>query len=258
MNLKHMVAGNFKGILGVPDIHSDLISLKQAINFARENDLFVVFLGDLTDGTDRYAVCPTETVETVLEEMDAGRAFFNYGNHDEKFFRYAKGNNVTVRDYMRFTLDYAREGEAHLIELFKKLEAHERSAFFSHYGNWRFFHAGYHYHLHTRGLDVNMHGAIRSRLIYGDGKVDEKTGLIVREYGWTEDVPHSVKCVVGHDYNPMTLPIKGGQPYINTNAKGGKVFFIDTGCGKGGHLTTMTLLAHGDDLNFAGFKSFKR
>ncbi|MGH7451368.1 MAG: AAA family ATPase, partial [bacterium] len=52
----------------------------------------LIFLGDLVDrGPDSVGV-----LQLALDMVDAGRAFWVPGNHDDKFYRYLKGNPVKI------------------------------------------------------------------------------------------------------------------------------------------------------------------
>ena len=53
-------------------------------------------------------------------------------------------------------------------------------------------------------------------------------------YRWVDDVPEGRIVIVGHD-------IRAKEPRAVVGAKGGKTVFLDTGCGKGGTLSTADL-----------------
>jgi hypothetical protein len=54
----------------------------------------------------------------------------------------------------------------------------------------------------------------------------------VPAYTWVDDVPAGHYAVVGHDR-------RSPYPFVQNNIMGGGAVFIDTGCGKGGQLSSV-------------------
>ena len=109
MDLRNIVAGKgYSGLATFSDIHAHAKKLKKGIKYALNNNLFIVFLGDLVDGHDK----PLETVLAVKTILDEGNGVLVIGNHDDKFYRYAKGNPVKLKKANKQTLaDVPKGGE---------------------------------------------------------------------------------------------------------------------------------------------------
>ena len=71
-----------------------------------------------------------------------------------------------------------------------------------------------------------------------------------------KQIPRNKIVMVGHDRRPMGNDIIGKHPHINNNKNGSKVFYMDTGSGKEGHLTTAILQFYQEGLIFSRFKKF--
>ncbi len=59
-----------------------------------------------------------------------------------------------------------------------------------------------------------------------------ESGKPERVLRWVDEIPPGMIVYVGHDQRSTD-----GRPYIRTGRKGGKAVFMDTGAGKGGHLS---------------------
>ena len=82
----------FSGILVIGDVHGQLDSFMSAVEYSKKNDLFFISLGDLVDRGPR----PFEVVNEMFNIVEQDRGHFIIGNHDDKFYRYAKGNKVRL------------------------------------------------------------------------------------------------------------------------------------------------------------------
>jgi hypothetical protein len=63
--------------------------------------------------------------------------------------------------------------------------------------------------------------------------------------------------MVGHDRAPVFNTVIT-EPMVRTNSKGGKVIFMDTGCGKGGFLSGAVIFADKNRFVVDHFESFAR
>ena len=76
----------------IGDVHGGYAPFKRAIDFARENDLHLISVGDLIDnGPDGALV-----VSNMLSLLDKGYASVVKGNHEHKIIRYLNGANVIL------------------------------------------------------------------------------------------------------------------------------------------------------------------
>ena len=86
----------------IGDVHgcvSELMALVKKIDADGYADYKLVFVGDLTDrGPSNAGV-----LEYVMYLVESGRAICVRGNHDDKLFRYLKGNSVKLNDALSKT-----------------------------------------------------------------------------------------------------------------------------------------------------------
>jgi protein phosphatase len=101
----------------------------------------------------------------------------------------------------------------------------------------RFFvHGGFHPAMRMMAAPAFPAGRpdpLLARALYGEttGKTTG-SGRPERLLNWVKVIPENVTVYCGHDRRS-----NDGRPYIRTNADGGKAVFMDTGAGKGGHLS---------------------
>ena len=67
----------------IGDVHADFIPFKRAIDFARENDLHLISVGDIVDGGTDGAICVSE----MLKLLEEGKGSVVKGNHEHKIIR---------------------------------------------------------------------------------------------------------------------------------------------------------------------------
>lgn len=253
MDLKNIVAGGgYSGLATFSDVHGHAKKLKKGIRYALNNNLFIVFLGDLVDGHDK----PLETVLAVKTILDEGTGVLVIGNHDDKFYRYAKGNPVILKQANKQTLaDVPKNGQKLFLQTIIDLNEHPRSDYHFEYDNWVFVHGGCHEEVWQKPEKLSTKA--RHRALYGEvnGEKDEDD-FPVRLYNWVDQIPSGSGVVVGHDRKPY-----GGKklvdtgPLDHTNDQGGRVIFSDTGCGKGGKLTLTVFKFEGDTIEMAGYET---
>jgi len=103
-----------------------------------------------------------------------------------------------------------------------------------------FVHGGYHRAMLGTPAPLFPEGrpdALLARALYGQttGRMTA-SGKPERLLRWIEDIPEGMTVYCGHDRRSAD-----GRPYIRTNARGGTAVFLDTGAGKGGHLSWMDI-----------------
>lgn len=267
MNLKNIIASGYSGLATFSDVHAHAEKLKKGIRYALNNNLFIVFLGDLVDGHDK----PLETVLAVKAILDAGTGVLVIGNHDDKFYRYAIGNPVILKKQNKQTLaDIPKGGEKLFLQTMIDLVTHKNASHHYAYDNWVFIHGSCHEEVWTNPEKLSKKA--RHRAMYGEvtGESepigwrkllpkairDTDKDFPVRQYNWVDEIPSGRGVVVGHDRKPY-----GGKkladtgPFDHTNPQGGRVIFSDTGCGKGGHLTLMVFKFEGDGIEQVGYET---
>lgn len=225
MNIKNAIElGNFNGFLTISDIHGEYDSAKKAVEIAFEQNLLVIFLGDLLDG----GCYPTETLLLVKSVLDEKLGILILGNHDDKLYRYVIGNKVKLSVAQLETLEDVNNYDL-FADTLKDLFTHPLSSFYSYLDNYLFVHGAAHRTLWDYPDELSSKQ--KATCLYGevDGTRDER-GWPNRTYGWCEDVPNGHIVFVGHDRSAKGKSLTEILEY--TNSKGGKVYFTDCSCGK--------------------------
>jgi len=255
MDLTNIIAsGGYNGLVTFSDIHAHAKKLKKGIRYALKNNLFIIFLGDLVDGHDR----PLETVLAVKAILDAGTGVLVIGNHDDKFYRYAKGNPVILKKQNKQTLaDVPKGGEQLFLQTMIDLAEHQMSDHMHRFANWRFIHGAAHVDVWADPENPdNLTKKAKHRAMYGEVNGEtEADGFPVRLYNWVDEIPSDHNVIVGHDRKPYgagKLADKG--PLDQTGVKGGRAVFTDMGCGKGGVLCLSVFKIEGDQIEMTGHK----
>lgn len=213
----------------VGDVHGDAT----AFAYATATDRFIVQLGDLTDhGPDSAG-----TLRMMFDLIDQGKGLFILGNHDLKLARVLSGEHLRVEPVVQATIDQLDDTlKARTLRM-----AAEAPAWLRH-GSALFVHGGF----HTIMLDEpspdhkldRPQGPV-ARALYGEptGRI-QADGYPERSLRWVDRIPPNLTVYCGHDRRSSD-----GRPYIRHNRDGGTAIFVDTGAGKGGHLSWIDLPA---------------
>ena len=207
----------------IGDVHGD----SRAFAIAAETNHFIIQLGDLVDeGPDTPGA-----LAIMFKIIDENRGLFLLGNHDYKLLRALRGDSVTKPPYLARTIS----------ELSQDLSARAqteitRAPAWIRHQNLIFVHGGFHPAMLFEPLPPFPTGrpnALLARAIYGQttGRVTG-AGKPERLLNWVDDIPANMTVYCGHDRRSQD-----GRPYIKTGDRGGKAVFLDTGAGKGGHLS---------------------
>jgi hypothetical protein len=211
----------------VGDVHGDATGFAYAI----ATDRFIVQLGDLTDhGPDSAG-----TLRMMFDLMDRGRGLFIMGNHDLKLARVLSGDHVRVEAVVQATVDQLDDTlKVRVIDLVAEAPA------WLLYDRVLFVHGGF----HTAMLEQPSpdHGLDRpagpmARALYGEPTGRMQTdGYPERSLRWVDRIPNGLTVYCGHDRRSSD-----GRPYVRHGVQGGSAVFLDTGAGKGGHLSWIDL-----------------
>lgn len=254
MDLTPYLDKGYRGVVTFSDVHAHADKLGQGIRYAIENDLFIIFLGDLVDGHDK----PLETVVAVKAILDENRGVLVIGNHDDKFYRHALGNPVMLKGAQQKTLGHVKGREQLFLTTIVDLVEHRNSAHLWRYANWVFTHGACHAEVWSNPTELSREA--RHRALYGETTGEtEPDGMPVRIYNWVEDIPADHNVVVGHDRKPYgQTKLKKEGPLHQTNQRGGRAIFTDTGCGKSddGKLTLTVLMLTDGGLELANHVAF--
>lgn len=215
----------------VADVHGDTA----AFAYAAATDNFIVQLGDLTDhGPDSAG-----TLRIMFDLIDRGRGLFILGNHDLKLARALAGQSVRTDAAVQTTIGQLDDTlRARMIH-----EAARAPAWLLH-GSALFVHGGFHSAMLTepapaQGLE-RAQGTV-ARALFGEatGRI-QPDGYPERSLRWVDRIPAGLTVYCGHDRRSLD-----GRPYIKRGSAGGSAIFLDTGAGKGGHLSWIDLPARG-------------
>jgi len=189
--------------------------------FAHPEGRRIIFLGDLVDRGPNS----TGALKLAFDMIDAGRAMWVPGNHDNKFYRYLKGNPVRISHGLDKT-----------IQQFETLTESERQIlperFRQHYrrlAEHLVFDGGQLVAAHA-GMKAEMQGRaggrVRKFALYGEttGEVDV-LGLPVR-VNWAADYHGNALVAYGHTPTPAAK-------FVNNTIN------LDQGCVFGGKLSAL-------------------
>jgi protein phosphatase len=210
----------------VGDVHGD----SRAFAFAAETDRFIVQLGDLIDnGPDSPGA-----LRQMFRLIDEGRGLFMVGNHDRKLARALAGDRVRAGPALQDTI-------AALDDDLKTRVLHEvaRAPAWALHGSCFFVHAAFHSAMlaNTPPSGLGPVDPLLSRALFGEttGRL-QPDGYPERLLRWVNHIPAGVTVYCGHDQRS-----RDGRPWITHGDSGGTAIFLDTGAGKGGHLSWIDL-----------------
>jgi hypothetical protein len=216
------------GITVIADVHGDLAALEEALTWAKSRRRFAWLLGDTID----YGPATLATLERVHRATMWGEAALILGNHERKIARWldqerghvrlSEGNRVTTTALERLP----ELGKQQWIGRFRAVLAH--ASLTQQVDNVVLIHAAAHPSLWTT---PDRHG-VELLALYGES--DHTSGRYRRSHNWVDSVPNGKLVIVGHE-------ILSEFPLVVTGKQGGRVVFLDTGCGKGGRLSSADL-----------------
>lgn len=246
---------NNNGVTIIGDVHGNYESLMNAILWSNSRNNLPVFLGDIID----FGVKSLECVEEVYKLVVRNQALFIIGNHERKIFKWLnKLNNKNIKLHLS-------EANKQTIEQIKRLSNKEKKKWetkfrtlmnlgFTHLDINNIFcvHASYHAdmknHINNRVLPFDL----EKKALFGEFVDDPKweTDVNNTSYKWISSIPKNKTVFVGHE--PRNL----FKPYYEKNVDGGEVYFMDTGCGKGGNLSSVDVIIQNDVFKVMNFNSW--
>ncbi len=210
----------------VGDVHGDARGFALAV----QTDRFVVQLGDLADGGEDSA----GAWRIALDLLESGRGLFLLGNHDHKLARLLSGRAVKADAALRATAAQLDEAlRARALAAIQRTPAwlRRRHAFFVHGG----FHTAMLHHP-PPPFGGKVEGALARALFGQTTGRHQPDGFPERVLDWVDRIPSGLTVYCGHDQRSPD-----GRPWTTRGAAGGKAVFLDTGAGKGGHLSWIDL-----------------
>lgn len=212
----------------VGDVHGDA----DAFAYAVATDRFIIQLGDLTD----YGPKNAEVLRLMFSVIDEGRGLFLLGNHDYKLARVLAGNLIKL-DGAPINATLAQLDDKLRIRALAEIR---RAPAWLRWDSALFVHGGFHTEMMIAaspliGTDRPV-GPV-ARALFGEptGRM-QPDGYPERSLRWVDRIPAGLTVYCGHDCRSVD-----GRPYIREGARGGRAVFLDTGAGKGGHLSWLDL-----------------
>jgi protein phosphatase len=237
--MRFELPAGFAGIRVVGDVHGEAAPFRDAIAGAEAARLFVLQLGDLTDhGPDAPGV-----LAAIFGLMDRGAGLFLLGNHDHKLRRALLGQPVKSElGGLGMTLEQLVRHPDGAALAARAIEAIALAPAWLCWRDALFVHGAFHTAMLSEPAPPEA-GAHRpdglvSRALFGQTRKGELTeaGYPVRVLDWVDYIPAGITVYCGHDNRSPD-----GRPYIAEGRRGGRAVFLDTGAGKGGHLSWIDL-----------------
>lgn len=250
LEINGYVKYHFDGILIIGDVHADYASFSKAVQYAKENNFFLVSLGDLVDRGSE----PFEVVSEMAKLIYDGRAAITIGNHDDKLYRYHKGNKVLLSTDAQRTLDIVDNKDEFLNIYSTMLDDKIFSAYYHVFDDFILTHAASHPSMWD-GTEFDKSAKFLTLFGETTGKTDID-GIPERLYNWVNEIPSGKTVIVGHDRKPI-FNKQIFEPLVQTNNNDGKVIFLDTGCGKNGFLSSIVLMQKNKRFEIIETKEFK-
>lgn len=210
----------------VGDVHGD----SRGFAAACATERFIVQLGDLVDdGPDTKGA-----LHLMFELIDAGRGIFLLGNHDYKLARALRGDNVQRSAALEAAIASLDGTTAK-----RALEEIMKAPSWIVIGRAVFVHGGFHPAMLAAPARTMAapRDPLLARALYGQttGRVTG-AGKPERLLDWLETIPAGYTVYCGHDQRSAN-----GRPLTIENSVGGAAIFMDTGAGKGGHLSWLDI-----------------
>ena len=228
----------FEGLRVVGDVHGDARGFAAALDGAAADKLFVIQLGDLTDGgPDAPGV-----LRGAFAMLDARAGLFLLGNHDHKLRRALDGAVVRADPAgLGATLAQIDAAPDAAALRARALLEFGRAPAWLRIDQRVFVHGGFHPRmLHNPsppGAGLERPQGLVPRALFGQVTSRMRAdGFPERLHDWVDRIPPGITVYCGHE-----VRAGNGRPLTQVGALGGAAVFVDTGAGKGGHLSWVDL-----------------
>ncbi len=236
----------------IGDVHADFIPFKRAIDFARENDLHLISVGDIVDGGTDGAICVSE----MLKLLEEGKGSVVKGNHEHKIIRALNGANVILGPPNMITLEQMETDKTFEQEFRVMVEDYCQN-YIKLSDTLYITHGGMHQDFWQAEQSGELTKKMTDNMMFGQADY-KKTfhhkgqNYPARTYDWRHSVPKDITLIVGHDPAPLSekpdFDTFQPEPTVYTNDMGGTVIWTDCGAGKGGSLFGLVVNSSTDEI----------
>jgi|TARA_B100001094_G_C18019155_1_gene714182 protein phosphatase len=236
----------------IGDVHADFIPFKRAIDYARENDLHLVSVGDIVDGGTDGAICVNE----MLKLLEEGKGSVVKGNHEHKIIRALNGANVILGPPNMITLEQMETDKTFEQEFRVMVEDYCQN-YIKLSDTLYITHGGMHQDFWQAEQSGELTKKMTDNMMFGQAdykKTFQHKGqnYPARTYDWRHSVPKDITLIVGHDPAPLSekpdFDTFQPEPTVYTNDMGGTVIWTDCGAGKGGSLFGLVVNSSTDEI----------
>lgn len=248
------ISKNFAGISVVGDVHGHLENMMGVLGWTKMRNNIPIFLGDLLD----FGPQGLECIEEVYKLVIRNQAIFIIGNHERKIFKWlnklknknikihlSEANKQTIEQIKKLSISEKKKWEVKFRTLFNLSYTH------LYIENLFFAHASYcalmDLYVKTKVLPFKLEKKAMFGEIVNNPNWDEGNNS---SYTWVDEIPKDMTVFVGHDPRNMFKPLHV------VNEQNGEVYFMDTGCGKGGFLSTADLKLENNNYILTNFNSW--
>lgn len=254
IDLSSYVALNYNGLSIIGDIHGHYENMRSVLLWTNMRNNLPVFLGDLLDFGPKSLECIEELYKLVIRNQ----AVFIIGNHERKIYKWLnKLNNKNIKIHLS-------EANKQTIEQIKKLSFNEKRKWevkfrtlmnlgFTHLFTENIFlaHASYKDEMKYYQIDRVLPFELEKKALFGEF-IDNPNweDMSNASYSWITEIPKDLTVFVGHE------PRNFFKPYYEKNKQGGEVYFMDTGCGKGGFLSSADLKLENNKYVLVNFNNW--
>jgi protein phosphatase len=166
--------------------------------------------------------------------IDEQRGMFLLGNHDFKLARGLLGHDVSGDAVERSLTELPLAMRKRTLQEIMNAPAWVATKLAV------FVHGGFHPAMRRQApppFPMRRPDPLMARALFGQttGRATA-AGRPERKLDWIDDIPAGITVYCGHDRRSQD-----GRPYIRDNEVGGRAVFLDTGAGKGGHLSWLDI-----------------
>lgn len=241
---------NYKKITIVGDVHGQYESLLSVIDWSKKMNSFLIFLGDIID----YGPKSIECLEEIYNLLIRNQTVLILGNHERKLFRWLEKNKNQKSKL------FLSESNKQTINKINSLSENERKLWTNKFkttvqlskthlifDNLILVHAAYDKEMMNFKNYNFLPRNLENIALLGKNFVEENELITNRD--WIKEIAGEYKIFVGHENSKNIKP-----PIIKQNNS--EIYFMDTGSGKGGNLSSVDLIYKENKWEILNFNSW--